>query len=87
MLVKVSQGRRQRHSSHTSDRRDDLSRLDDLDVSGKICMIQLMLPGGSRTICIYLTNISNVRYVLLMHRSREHIVKAWYRIYCRLPTS
>ena len=35
---------------HTSDRSDDLSLLDDLNTSGKICMVLLMMAGGSRTI-------------------------------------
>ena len=26
--------------------------LNDLDISGTICMVYLMLPGGSRTICV-----------------------------------
>ena len=30
---------------------DNLCPLDDLDISGNICMAQLILPGGSRAIC------------------------------------
>ena len=58
-------------------RTDHRFSLDDLDRSGKICMVSLMLPGGSRTICtIYKYRVAIFAWVGCVFSVRVGFCKA-----------